>query len=116
MKNINQIRNDYQRTSNYDFHDSSTEYKIVEDEVKKITSISVFKFEINIYDDQIGIGHNNSKFQDWLETDEAIWLMSHRIGDPKFMRFVNHETYADMIKVIVKLYEEHAVYHALKWR
>ena len=93
------------------------EYKIVEDKVKKIIPVLVYKFEYDAYG---GVHGSNplwtSQFQHWRLGEESTWLMKHRVGDIKLFKYVNPDTYSDMMGVVVKLYEEHAVYHALKWR
>ena len=100
-------------TSDYVYDDYSVEYKIVEDEVKKIISITAFKFKYDSY------GSNSewtSQFNDWRKTDEGKWLMARRIEDIKLIKYVSPERYLDMLRVVIKVYEEDAVYHALKWR
>ncbi len=88
-----------------------SEYRIIDDQVRKIITIEVLEYEQDAYD-----FHLNFDSRSWLESEEAAWLRTRWVGTPQLVQTHSASTYSPVYKLFVRLYEEDAVLYVLKWK
>ena len=88
-----------------------SEYRIVDDQIRKIITIEVVQYEQDAYD-----LHLNFDLRGWLESEEATWLRTRWVETPNLVQTHSVSTYAPVYKLFVRLYEEDAVMYVLKWK
>lgn len=101
------------RTRPYaEWHDlKGPEYRLVDDEIKKIVTIEVLEYEQDPYDQ-----HQGFDPREWMETEEGAWLKTRWVDIPQIVQIYSVSTYSPMFKVFVRLWEEDAVFYTLKWK
>jgi hypothetical protein len=89
------------------------EYKLVDGQVKKIVAMPVYTYKIDSYADR---DLDDPLLQKWIATDEAQYIIKHSVKTPTIHKYLEPFTYEEVCRVVAYMYEEHAVFHALKWK
>jgi len=89
------------------------EYRIVDDQIKKIVTIQVLEYELDAFDDYTGI---ETPLKDFLLSEEGEWLAERWVDRPIYIRTFAPNNYAELAKIYVRLFESDALFYTLKWK
>jgi hypothetical protein len=90
------------------------EVVIAEGIPKKIIKLKVYEFSIEEVDDPVL--YISEPLINWEKSEPGKYVMSVAVEPPAWRRHLNYLTLTTSVAVTAKLYEEDAIYYALKWK
>jgi hypothetical protein len=90
------------------------EVVVVDGIPKRVMELKVYEFSIEEVDDPVL--YISEPLINWEKSEPGKYVMSVAVEPPAWRRHLNYLTLTTSVAVTAKLYEEDAIYYALKWK
>jgi hypothetical protein len=92
------------------------EYKIVNDQIKKIVPIPVHSYSLDGMWAKANIGpFCDYLLKEWIGSEKGQWVVKHTQRTPEFIKGYHIDTHETMVQIVAFLYAEDATMYYLKW-
>ena len=93
------------------------EYKIVNEQVKKIVRVPVHSYSLDGMWAKANIGTSSDDYllTEWIDSEKGQRVVKHTQRTPEFIKGYHVDTHETMVQVVAFLYEEDVTMYHLKW-
>jgi hypothetical protein len=107
------ILRDLEREKEYNQHAKGPEYRIIDDQVIKISDLVVYRFRMGDVEDPVL--YAGQPIHAWQQTEAGKFVMEHAVESPWWVRHMDPHDYGYQFVIMARMKESDQTFFKLKY-